>query len=96
MAQLCVLGAKDLQRVNAFEGAIYDAKFLFGQAVNSYLDGLRKTIWSLHEFDTLQQTQNGDSARYLKDRAELQRFYEVFPDLLSDYMRMDHTLNWFD
>lgn len=96
VAQLCVFGAKDLERINAFESATYDARFLFGQDVNAYLKNLRTTIWSLHEFDTLQQPERGDGSRYLRDREQLQKFYDVFPGLLADYMRMDHKLSWLD
>ena len=92
-----------MEDIANFSGPQDQARFLFGDDVNTYLQHLRKTLANLGYCRSIMGMQKGDNeyqkAVELNHKCMLAvgNFYDEFGALLRPYMRMDHKrpMRWF-
>jgi hypothetical protein len=103
MARVMRHGTADTEDIVNFSGPQDQARFLFGDDVNNYLQELRKTLANLGYCRSIMEQLKGDEEYQkavelnYKSMLRVGNFYEEFGALLKPYMRMDHKrpFAWF-
>jgi hypothetical protein len=96
MARVMMHGTADIEDIANFSGPQDQARFLFGDDVNRYLQELRKTLANLGYCRSIMGKNKGDEEYQkavelnYKSMVRVGNFYEEFGALLKPYMRMDH------